>query len=240
MLFSPNALFNRYVASVLPDLGEDNMQQMTFQEYVHIRLGKLFELEHPFMQMEYILTGEEQKDYKARNEGICFKASFAFKIIIDEYVKMLSRSMLIFNNIKFRGEVLIASQQIVDYFYSLNDAISIPNRMQLVKDWLLSELEKIEILEREKDWVVEESDLLDLEAFTQVYSELQRAGRFTEDSFDDFEQEQNKIAKKIVRKHFKPIRNAVKKLKFIHIKAIYLQLFNKDVQQLFGNQLPVG
>ena len=231
MLFSPNALFNRYVASVLPDLGEENMQQMTFQEYAEKRLGKLFDLEHPFMQMEYMLTGEHERDYEARKEGILFKASFTFKTIVDEYVKMLSSSKLLFKNIKFQGETIISSQQMADYFYSLDGAISIPDRMQLLKKWLLSELEKIEILERDKDWVLEESDLLDLEAYTEVYSELQNEGRFTEDSFDDFEREQKKLAKKIVRKHFQPIRNAVKKLKFLHIKAIYRQLFDPGLQQ---------
>lgn len=236
MLFSPNALFNRYVASVLPDLGEENMQQMTFQEYAQQRLSRLYKLEHPFMQMEYMLTGEHDQDYNARNAGIRFKASFAFKTLIDEYVHMLSDSNLIFKNIKFRGETIIFSQEIADYFYSLEDTISIPNRIQLVKDWLLLELEKIAILEREKDWVSEESELLDLEEYTEVYSELQKQGRFSEDSFDDFEQEQNKLAVKIVRKYFKPIRNAVKKLKFLHVKAIYRQLFREQIP--FGDLLP--
>ncbi|OWW13952.1 helicase, partial [Klebsiella variicola] len=33
VLFSPNFLFNSYVSSVLPELGEENMEQATFQEY---------------------------------------------------------------------------------------------------------------------------------------------------------------------------------------------------------------
>ncbi|MGE7766275.1 hypothetical protein [Peribacillus sp. NPDC096540] len=35
LLFSPNSLFNRYIASVLPDLGKDSMQQLTFQDNKH-------------------------------------------------------------------------------------------------------------------------------------------------------------------------------------------------------------
>src|SRR5690606_24581057 len=42
ILFSPNAMFNSYVAGVLPELGEENMQQATFQEYLEHRLGKTF------------------------------------------------------------------------------------------------------------------------------------------------------------------------------------------------------
>ncbi len=35
MLFSPNPLFNSYVSTVLPELGEENMQQATFMEYLN-------------------------------------------------------------------------------------------------------------------------------------------------------------------------------------------------------------
>ncbi|MEB4872140.1 MULTISPECIES: RNA polymerase recycling motor HelD [Priestia] len=243
MLFSPNSLFNRYIASVLPDLGEDNMQQLTFQEYVEKRLGKQFDVEHPFTQMEYMLTCQEHKMYSARRKGIRYKASNDFKSLIDSYVVVLSsEDYLIFKNISFRGEMLIGAEQIKSYFYSLDASISIPNRMQLVKEWLLKELVKKEKLERTKDWVIEESDLLDLEEYTKVYSELLKEGRFSENTFDDFEQEQKKIAKKIVKKHFKPIRTAVKKLKFINVAALYSQLFKQkdNIYQKLNDTFPEG
>ncbi|WP_421536026.1 RNA polymerase recycling motor HelD [Priestia sp. D3YE.R1] len=243
MLFSPNSLFNRYIASVLPDLGEDNMQQLTFQEYVEKRLGKQFDVEHPFTQMEYMLTCQEHKMYSARRKGIRYKASNDFKSLIDSYVVVLSsEDYLIFKNISFRGEMLIGAEQIKSYFYSLDASISIPNRMQLVKEWLLKELVKKEKLERTKDWVIEESDLLDLEEYTKVYSELLKEGRFSENTFDDFEQEQKKIAKKIVKKHFKPIRTAVKKLKFINVVALYSQLFKQkdNIYQKLNDTFPEG
>ncbi|MCQ9285218.1 UvrD-helicase domain-containing protein [Priestia aryabhattai] len=243
MLFSPNSLFNRYIASVLPDLGEDNMQQLTFQEYVEKRLGKQFDVEHPFTQMEYMLTCQEHKMYSARRKGIRYKASNDFKSLIDSYVVVLSNEdYLIFKNISFRGEMLIRAEQIKSYFYSLDASISIPNRMQLVKEWLLKELVKKEKLERTKDWVIEESDLLDLEEYTKVYSELLKEGRFSENTFDDFEQEQKKIAKKIVKKHFKPIRTAVKKLKFINVVALYSQLFKQkdNIYQKLNDTFPEG
>ena len=39
ILFSPNSMFNNYVSNVLPELGEENMQQVTFQEYLDHRLS---------------------------------------------------------------------------------------------------------------------------------------------------------------------------------------------------------
>ena len=56
VLFSPNPMFNSYVATVLPELGEQNMQQTTYQQYLEHRLGQTFALEDPFSQMEYTLA----------------------------------------------------------------------------------------------------------------------------------------------------------------------------------------
>lgn len=66
ILFSPNSLFNSYVSNVLPELGEENMQQVTFQDYLNQRLSKDFKVENPFEQLEYILTAEHSSLYKAR------------------------------------------------------------------------------------------------------------------------------------------------------------------------------
>lgn len=41
VLFSPNQVFNDYVNEVLPDLGENNMIQMTFYQYANYRLPKI-------------------------------------------------------------------------------------------------------------------------------------------------------------------------------------------------------
>ena len=52
-------MFNSYVSNVLPELGEENMQQVTFQEYLDHRLGKEFQVENPYEQLEYVLTARK-------------------------------------------------------------------------------------------------------------------------------------------------------------------------------------
>lgn len=38
LLLSPNPLFNQYVSGVLPELGEENLKQTTFQHHISRRL----------------------------------------------------------------------------------------------------------------------------------------------------------------------------------------------------------
>lgn len=222
LLFSPNPLFSSYIASVLPDLGETSIQQLTFQAYVEKRLGKHLTIESPFSQMEYLLTTEDA----ARKAGIRFKASLAFKEYIDQYAEQLSTDGLVFKNIALRGNVIISKEAIGAYFYSLDHTISIPNRMSMTKDWLLEELAFLEKEERDKDWVKDEAELLDIEDYTEVYHDLQDNAE--DDTFDDFDKELKILTAKIARKYFRKIRAAVSKLKFLHVTALYKKLF--DVQ----------
>ncbi|MFK9092849.1 RNA polymerase recycling motor HelD [Bacillus salipaludis] len=228
MLFSPNPLFNSYVATVLPELGEENMKQSTFQEYLNHRLGKAYDVEDPFTQMEYLLSGENDTEYQTRVEGIRFKASLNFKKIIDQYASKLSSKGLLFKDLSFRGDVIISNEEIYDYFYALEKNYSIPNRIQLVKDWLLKELRRAMKRECSRSWVEEEIQFLEKEDYMEAFKKLQEKNRFSDNTFDDFEREQKFLAEMVVKEKFKPLFVRVKNLKFIDTTQVYLKIFEQD------------
>ncbi|MFJ8526761.1 RNA polymerase recycling motor HelD [Bacillus sp. NPDC094106] len=234
VLFSPNSMFNSYVSTVLPELGEDNMKQTTFQEYLENHIEKNFELEDPFTQMEYVLTGTKERNYETRLDGIKYKASSDFIEVVDRYVAYLKQEGMLFKDIKFRGEIVISKEQIKERFYEFDASIRIPNRIKLISEWLLKELKQQEKIERKALWVEEEIQLLDKETYAKVYRKLQQKQEYSNGTFDDFEREQNMLAAIVVKEHFKPLRRRVKKLQFIHTPALYIQLF-KDPQ--FAKQL---
>ncbi|GAX89083.1 RNA polymerase recycling motor HelD [Effusibacillus lacus] len=225
VLISPNPMFNSYVSTVLPELGEENMQQTTFYEYLEQRLAKTFRLETPFTQLEYVLTALHEPGYAARLEGIRFKGSTDFLQVMDLYIENLGREGISFLDVQFKGEVLISAQRIAEQFYSLDASLRIPNRVELLAKWLLAELEEKARLERKKPWVEDEIQLLDQEDFQRVYQELRRRKRFSGDTFNDFALEQKLLSEMIVNRHFKPLRETVKRLRFINMPAIYRQLF---------------
>lgn len=230
MLFSPNPLFNSYVSTVLPELGEENMEQATFMEYLESRIGSEFEVEDPFDQMEFLLNDEEKSDYQTRVRGIRYKASLEFKEIIDQYTNELSQKGLLFKNLVFRDEIIISKETIYDYFYSLDASFTIPIRMEMVRDWLLRELKRKVRQERSKSWVEDEVQYLEKEDYLEAYQELQGKDRYTEKSFDDFEQEQKILAEKVVKQKFRPLFSRVKKLNFLDMKGLYSQLFIKGAE----------
>lgn len=232
VLFSPNPMFNSYVATVLPELGEQNMQQTTYQQYLEHRLGQTFALEDPFSQMEYTLAAIHEPGYGARIDAITYKSSINFMHFIDRYAEELSSSGLLFRSVVFKGRTLISANAISEKFYEMDRSISIANRMRLTAEWMLKELTRLSREEREQEWVLNEIELLDQETYANAYDELLRKNKFDGKSFDDFDAEQDYLAAMVVQKRFKKLRKRVKRLTFLDVPAMYRQLFQSNVDQI--------
>lgn len=228
VLFSPNPLFNSYVSTVLPELGEENMQQTTFQEYLEHRLGGRFELEDPFDQLEYILTKKDSEDYTARMEGIRYKSSPKFFKAIQAYKDLLLEEGMLFQPVLFQGQAVVDEERMREKFYGFDPAIRLLNRIELMRDWLLEEISPFEQKEIRQPWVEEEIELLSPSDYQRAYKELRRFQKGKGDTFNDFDAEKDILARMIVRRHLEPLKAQIKQLQFIAVTALYKQLFSDE------------
>ncbi|MFC4184220.1 RNA polymerase recycling motor HelD [Saccharococcus thermophilus] len=225
ILFSPNSMFNSYVSNVLPELGEENMHQVTFQEYLEHRLSKEFQVEGPYEQLEYVLTAADNPSYRTRIASIRFKASTRFFEAIKTYWKSLESSGMLFKDILFRGKPIVTAQQIAERFYSSDTSLRFHNRLEKLTDWLNKQIDEAEKLERTKPWVQEEIELLSNEDYYKAYTHLRKKRRFKGESLNNYENEIEALGQLIVRQKLKPLRKRIRSLRFIDFKGIYKQLF---------------
>jgi DNA helicase-2/ATP-dependent DNA helicase PcrA len=264
VLFSPNPMFNSYVSTVLPELGEENMQQTTFQEYLDHWLGAAFNLESPFEQMEYVLSSEGTEGYEARLSGIRYKTSEAFLTALQSYGEWLCKEGMLFRGISLRDRELITAEQIESQFYSYDSSIRLANRVALLQEWLMGELRSLERKEQDANWVQDELDYLDNDQYAEAYSMLRKkygqetvvlpfdeqyremleAMQADEDDDSDFrmqDEEEELLRRMIVKESFKPLRRDVKRLVFIDVVGLYNQLFRDAAayqEMTNGNEIP--
>lgn len=240
ILFSPNAMFNSYVSHVLPELGEENMQQATFQEYLFHRLDGIFEVEDPYAQLEYVLTSANEPDYPVRMAGIRFKASAMYFDAIKQYRQSLEKSGMMFKGLIFRGKPVVSAKEMHERFYTMDTSLRFVNRIEKLAEWLMQKLNQFEKQERSKDWVQDEIELLSNEDYQEIYEQLQRKRGFTQDTFDDEKREREALARVIVRRKLRPLRYRVKHLKFIDVTGMYQQLFAdpERIIQWTGGHVP--
>ncbi|MCP2034216.1 DNA helicase-2/ATP-dependent DNA helicase PcrA [Planomicrobium sp. HSC-17F08] len=225
ILFSPNAMFSSYVSNVLPELGEENMHQVTFQEYLNHRLSAQFELENPYGQLEYVLTKMDDPAYAARVAGIRFKASVQFFEAIKSYRRTLEESGMLFKRIRFAGHPIASAEAIEARFYSRDTTLRFHNRLELLKDWLLKELDEFEKQEWEEPWVEEEMELLSNDSYQKAHAYLAAKKGFKGKAVSDYEMEPEELARLVVRQKLKPLRKKIKAYRFVDVKALYRQLF---------------
>lgn len=226
VLFSPNSLFSSYIANVLPELGEESMHQLTFQEYLERSVGKRFKVEPLFTQTEYLLT-QEQDAATVRQAAIEFKSSMAYQQLLDAYVDWLGTDGLAFRSLNFRGHTLIPGKEIKRMFYEFDAGISIPNRMDLLRRALLKELKHHEVRQQKQHWVEDELELLDADDYQDAYNAVRKRGGFSDKTFDDFDEEKRLLAQQLVHNHFGPLRKAVRALRFLDMRTVYGNLFNQ-------------
>lgn len=230
ILFSPNSMFSSYVSNVLPELGEENMQQVTFQEYLDHRLSKEFYVENPYEQLEYVLTAANTSSYRSRLASIRFKASTRFFEAIQSYRQSLELSGMLFKDITFRGKPIVTAQQIAERFYSHDTSLRFHNRLEKLKDWLIKKINEVQRVERTKPWVQEKIELLSNDDYHKAHIYLAEKRGFKREAIADYEMEPETLARLIVHQKLKPLRKRVRAFRFIDFKGMYKQLFADPLQ----------
>ncbi|QOS82741.1 UvrD-helicase domain-containing protein [Paenibacillus sp. JNUCC31] len=244
VLFSPNPMFASYISTVLPELGEENMQQTTFQEYLDYWLDSSLRPEDAFDQIEYVLTAQGTPGYEARLQGIEYKTSEVFLQALHNYRIWLGREGMRFNGIRIQEREFITAERMNTKFYEYDNALPLINRVVLLQEWLLNELSSLERLEWEAPWVQEELNYLDTEQYVEAFGMLHtekevfdvaeryaavlknnKKRRGDEGDFDFTQREEELLRRRIVKEYFKPLKKSVKKFSFVDIQGIYSQLF---------------
>jgi len=106
LIISPNNIFADYISNVLPELGEQNITEVCFDEIAEHELKKICKYENKYRQMEYIIECDDADDRLAQ---IRFKNTIVFLEELKAFVKRYQETQVTFNKYSFRGyEVSVA------------------------------------------------------------------------------------------------------------------------------------
>ncbi|OOM76356.1 helicase IV [Clostridium puniceum] len=112
LIFGPNDIFMDYIAQVLPSLGEGNIKQTTFENFVKKELG----LEHEKLKsfesyIEDAMNGNEEvlKEYQ-------YKTSKKFVQLLDLIIETLEKEYFKIKSVKFKDEEIVSIKDIIELF----------------------------------------------------------------------------------------------------------------------------
>lgn len=201
VIFSPNNIFNEYISNVLPQLGEENMCQTTFKDYMHEALGNEFQKEGYCEMMEYIFNTKHESSYLIRIDNIRFKSSMQFVDVLKGFVAHLETANKNFKDIIIRNQLVISANEIHELYSKDYIRLPLKKKLQKIQERLLFLLEpyekkiveeKIAELEESGDYVdsreiIERSKVIVKDEMSPITYEIDKMTRFNlVDSYKDF------------------------------------------------------
>lgn len=108
VIFSPNRIFSDYISHVLPELGEENVYQTTFQDFAEPFLGWDWDVETHLGSVENLLQ-EQGREREQHLESIAFKSSPTFQGILGNLVNMIIDGACRFEDIRFGKQVILSA-----------------------------------------------------------------------------------------------------------------------------------
>ncbi|NHL92162.1 ATP-dependent DNA helicase [Lactobacillus helveticus] len=207
IMFSPNQLFNDYIKNVLPEMGEQNMVQMTYWQFVARRL--------PGMNVENLFKQFEDQNSDTNISKL--KGSVNFFNLLTRYAKHLNKRGVIFKNIYFRDKKkpYFDKEKIKKIYYSYNENYNLANRIDATREELIKMLNRKITPEAKKAWVART-----IEGMSQ--SELNELYDRPDQEFESEAKEEAFLGRKIVLKALKGVHKRILHNHFINMRAQYL------------------
>ena len=235
VIFSPNDIFNDYISNVLPQLGEDNMYQTTFKEYMNTSLGTEFKKEDYGQMMEYIFGHKDLYNYETRIKNIKFKSSLEFINILKEYLSYLEKKDRNFKDIMIKDKLIISSKEIKELFYKDYASLPLKRRLQKIKNRIQFLMEPYE-----KELIEEvANELLNSDSTMTKKEIMNRSRPIVRNQIIDVHNEINRISKfdllDIYKKLFEKLDNFykesnIKEIKYYTLKNLKYKKLNYEDQ----------
>jgi DNA helicase-2/ATP-dependent DNA helicase PcrA len=111
VIISPNPLFERYIANVLPELGENNINSLLFEEILHSVLQRQ-QIQTRNQYLEYVLSSSSRADRTIVKKSMEFKGSRQFVELLKRFIADLPKRWLEFSDLYYDGKYLADRQSL--------------------------------------------------------------------------------------------------------------------------------
>ena len=152
LILSPNSVFSDYISHILPELGEENIREMSFDLFAYKELKDVAaDCEDRYDQIEKNLK------FPFLADSLKEKETGEFTDKIEGFLLELEDSLMNFRDVEYRGFVK-TEKEIISLFYFKFGEIPLLSRMDAVAEYFIDEVETLrnrDMEEEEKEAVKE-------------------------------------------------------------------------------------
>lgn len=140
IIISPNSIFSKYISDVLPELGEENVAQTTFDDIILKLLGKRCSIESRQNQLETLVSYNNDKRFCTKMQNIEFKGSTIFHQILDRLIEYYERNLIDFKDVYYDGEVIETKDAIRNFFLVNKINMPMAKRLKRIENMILNKI----------------------------------------------------------------------------------------------------
>ena len=142
LIFSPNEVFAEYISDVLPELGESNIRQTTFEIYSKRFLPSNYLYENKNDHLDYIYSNHTDLNaFKLRAKSMEYKNTLEFMEALNKFVFDIPKLITNITPIIIEGEQIISKKSVENTIFERFKDIPYLNRIEVVKQSLFSQVE---------------------------------------------------------------------------------------------------
>ena len=139
LVLSPNSVFSDYISHILPELGEENIREMSFDLFAYHELkGITADCDDRYHYIEHCMDGRSA----AEEERYRWKQSEAFTGAVEGFLVQLEDRLIDFKDIEYKNMKKSAEELLTLYFYKFTE-IPMLNRMEAVMEYCVDEYETL-------------------------------------------------------------------------------------------------
>jgi len=150
IIISPNLAFSSYISNVLPELGEDNVEQLTLEEVFTKYLPTDLKRESRQEQLERIIVSQGENEVALAQKAIGFKGSAEFVQILNRFISYYEKNIIEFRDIYYDGKTVEKRELLQNFF--LNNKIDMPmvRRLERLEGMVFNKIIPLQKERREK------------------------------------------------------------------------------------------
>lgn len=141
LILSPNPVFSEYISHILPELGEENILEMSFDLYAYKELKKYKDTEDRYGYLERLLNLPEE-DARKYQKTVAEKQSKDYVIELNGFVLFLEDSLMNFKDFSYK-KMYRTEQELRTLFYEKFPDIPILERMKIIAEYIIDEEETL-------------------------------------------------------------------------------------------------
>ena len=139
LVLSPNSVFGDYISHILPELGEENIREMSFDLFAYRELkDTAADCEDRYDHLERIMKFPDDQE----KERFRMKQSESFVGLIEGFLAILEDRLVDFRPISFRGSQL-TEEELIRMFYFKFQETPLLARMDAVMDYFVDAYETL-------------------------------------------------------------------------------------------------